>query len=149
MVLVAACGDTAEDAELRIEARSDSGSVPIVQGEDATRAMPPARDPDRPAGSLGTADDATQMAATLSEYAIDLSPDTIQPGETTINIENRGERAHTIEVRHPTRGRWRTIPIPPGGAVRLSMPLPAGTYEIFSTDEDYQDRGMRSTFVVR
>jgi hypothetical protein len=85
----------------------------------------------------------------LSEFAIAVSPDTIPAGETTINIDNRGERRHIIEVRHASRGRWRTIPIAPGTSVGLSMSLPAGTYDIVSTDEDYVNRGMRATLVVR
>jgi hypothetical protein len=149
VALAAACGDTGDQAEFQIEATTDSGAVPVQQAEDAAGSMPPARDPRRPAGSLGTAAEATQVAATLSEFAIDVSPDTIPPGETTVNIENRGERRHIIEVRHATRGRWRATPIPPGASVSLSMPLPSGVFEIVSTDENYVNRGMRATLVVR
>lgn len=148
---LAACGGDAGDngAAVPGEAAVDSGQPPIVRSEDASGAVPAPRDSTRRPGSIGAAADATQVAATLSEFAIAVSPDTIPAGETTINIENRGERRHIIEVRHASRGRWRTTPIAPGTSVGLSMSLPTGVYEVTSTDPEYVNRGMRTTLVVR
>jgi hypothetical protein len=150
--LAAACGDAGDAGnagDAPVQVSPDSGQPPVIRSEDAVGAVPAARDPSRRPGSIGAASDATQVAASLSEFAIAVSPDTIPAGETTFNIENRGERRHIIEVRHTSRGRWRTTPIAPGTSVGLTMALPAGTYEVVSTDADYVTRGMRATLVVR
>ena len=147
-VLAGGCGDAGNEGNVPAEGQ-DAAQPPVIRSEDVSGAVPAPRDPARRPGSIGANADNTQVSATLSEFAIAVSPDTIPAGETTINIDNRGERRHIIEVRHTSRGRWRTTPIGPGTSVGLSMSLPAGTYDIVSTDEDYVSRGMRATLVVR
>lgn len=153
LVVLAACGD-AGDAREEAGARAADTAVsaeqpPMISSQEASGGVAAPRDPTRRPGSIGSSADATQVAATLSEFAIEVTPDTIPAGETTINIENRGERRHIIEVRHASRGRWRTVPIAPGTSVGMSMSLPSGTYDVISTDEDYVGRGMRAALVVR
>jgi hypothetical protein len=121
----------------------------VQVGEGGAKGYPPSRDPNRPAGTIGPPEQAAQVAARVSEWQIELSPAQVPTGEVTVNIENRGERPHTIELRSETQGRWRTVPIPPGGKIGLSMPLLAGTYEVVSTDSAYMARGMRATLTVR
>ncbi|MCI0433307.1 MAG: hypothetical protein L0271_06630 [Gemmatimonadetes bacterium] len=152
LLIAAACGDAPEPAQNEVAADSataDSADVSDPGLEAAPQGLPPASDPNRPAGSLGDPADAQQVGARLSEWAIELSPATVTAGEITLNLTNAGERAHTIEIRSATQGRWRSAPIPPGGVVGMSMPLAAGTYDVVSTTPEYATRGMKATLVVR
>jgi plastocyanin len=148
VLVIGACGDAATEDGMEQGTPADSADMPVITS-NPTPSFPASRDSSRPAGSLGNTVDATQVAARLSEYAITLSPDTIPAGETRLNIENRGERSHTVEIRHTTRGRWRPTPIAPGTTVAMSMALAPGTYDVVSTNDEYVSRGMKATLVVR
>ena len=149
-VLLAACGD-AGNRSAATDDSPDSTARPAPPAEPQTPYgwMPPSGDSARPAGTIGDKEQAHQVVALLKEWEIDVSPDTIQAGEVTIALENRGERPHTIEVRSVRSGRWRSLPIPPGGAVTMTMAMAPANYEVFSTTEAYVERGMRALLVVR
>jgi hypothetical protein len=102
---------------------------------------------------LGTLDESARVIATISEWKVELSEDTVPAGEVTVAIENRGKKRHVIEVRSQYTGRWRSSPVPPGGVILLSMPLSASTYEVYDPDDDadgkHAEKGMRATLVVR
>ena len=151
VLVVAACGDApAPDADAVPDSTAaDTSAAPPPIVESGPESFPASRDPNRPAGSLGDPADAYQVAATLSEWKIELSPATVPAGEVTVNLTNTGERAHTIEISSEAQGRWRSAPIAPGGVIGLSMPLLPGSYQVASTTPEYAQRGMKATLVVR
>lgn len=148
--LAAACGDSGNPPPADSSA-VDSAAQPAPPEEPAAPFgwMPASADSSRPAGTIGNSEDAFQVVAYLKEWEIQVSPDTIPAGEVTIAIENRGERPHAVEVRNDRAGRWRSAPIPPGGTVTMTMPMPPANFEIASTTEAYVERGMKTVLIVR
>lgn len=147
---VAACGDASEqNSTTQADQTAAAQAAPASEPETPYGWMPAPEDTSRRAGSIGEAADAAQVVAVLKEWEIDVSPDTIQAGEVTISFQNRGERPHAVEVRNERAGRWRSMPVPPGGTVALTMPLAPANFEIVSTTDAYVERGMRAMLIVR
>jgi hypothetical protein len=151
---LSACGDrgASDDAANTAETPVDEKRDTIIS-EPELKGLPAPKDPSRSPGTLGTLEESVQVIATISEWKIELSDDTIPAGEVTVAIENRGTKRHVIEVRSQYTGRWRSSPVPPGGVIMLSMPLSGSTYEVYDPEEDadgkHAEKGMRATLVVR
>lgn len=145
ILLLAGCGDTSEAGTDQDPQSSNVAAAP--------EAPPPEPPPQTsiPGGVVAeeTLDDALKVEATLAEFRIGLSQDSVEEGNIAITIRNEGERPHTIEVRGEQGERWRSTPIAPGSAITLSMPLTRGTYTLTSADPAYAERGMQATLVVR
>jgi hypothetical protein len=136
IVTASACGD--ESRGSGAEAAEDSvPAVIVVPTPWMNRAMP------RPAG------DTLSMTATIDEYSIGVSPDSIDPGAIALLIQNEGERPHTIMVTGDNGARWSSLPIGPGGGVTMTMRIESGHYTLESVNPAYADRGMRGEFFVR
>lgn len=93
----------------------------------------------------GDAED--QVSVALREY--DIAPERIEvtEGEIEFVVNNEGDRVHRLAVRTQS-GVERTGEIDPGDTERMTVDLPAGTYEIYDPRDDYRSRGMRATVVV-
>jgi hypothetical protein len=137
---LAACGDAADDAD---------ASDPASRAGSADSAAPPVTLPsvNRPASR--PPGDTVAITATLDEYSIAVSPDTIDSGSVSLMLQNDGERPHTIEIRGEDGSRWVSLPIRPGGAITMTMSIQAGGYTVVSTEPAYADRGMSGRFHVR
>ncbi len=96
----------------------------------------------------------------FGEFAITLETDEIRPGPVTFVIRNGGALVHGFEIEGedddgdnsgPGNGELKLEgpEFGPGDVVRIDAVLPAGTYEIECFVADHDDRGMRTTLVVR
>ena len=95
-----------------------------------------------------TGDDADdQVSVALREF--DITPDEAEAsaGEIEFVVENEGDRVHELAIRTDD-GVERTGEIDPGDTGRMTVDLPAGTYEMYDPRADYRSRGMRATVVV-
>ena len=96
-----------------------------------------------------TSDDGDeQVSVALRDF--DISPEqvAVSPGDIEFVVENEGNRVHELAVRTDD-GVERTGEIEPGETGRMTVELPAGTYEMYDPREDYRSRGMLATVVVR
>lgn len=141
--LVVACG--APDSPPA--ATEEPAPPPEPQGQYGW--LPAPEDSTRRAGTLGDAEHAHHVVAVLTEWGIELDPDTIEAGEVSIALQNHGEQSHAIEVRSIRAGRWRSLPIPPGGTVTMTMPMAPANFEVVSTEDGHVERGMRALLIVR
>ena len=88
---------------------------------------------------------------TLSEWAIELLPDSVREGPLTLQVHNRGTGTHALIV---TGGgeEWRIDQIQPGGDATLRVDVTAGLYELycplFDAGGAHEARGMRTQLVV-
>jgi plastocyanin len=74
--------------------------------------------------------DPRAIAATLSEWNIELSRSTIAPGRTTFTVRNAGSVPHAFEVEG--RGiEHATALIQPGATATLTVTLAPGNYEVY------------------
>jgi uncharacterized cupredoxin-like copper-binding protein len=89
------------------------------------------------------------VRARLSEYSIDLTPDSALDGRVTFTIENEGARVHTILIRGNNGMRWRSLAVAPGAHTTIATLMDPGEYGVMSAEPVYVERGMRATLVVR
>ena len=151
---LAGCGDAVEDAveetATPIDTLEQEPPPPVQTG---VRGFPTPRDSSRPAGTLGDVTEGSTVIATLEEWRIELSDDTLPVGQVTIAVENRGTMPHALEIVSEVGGRWRSAPVAPGGSIRMSMLLSNATHRIYCPLEDdagdHSERGMQATLVVR
>ena len=93
------------------------------------------------------------MTATLSEWDIELSRDTLAAGEHTFRVVNRGSVAHRFEIEGV--GQERETELLRGGAeATLTVDLAAGEYEVYCPVEnretgDHSAKGMQTRLIVR
>lgn len=104
--------------------------------------------------------DTAHVEATLGEWSIALSVDTVAAGPVHFMIRNAGSVAHTFEVEREGNGddeaeatEWKTETIAAGAETTLAADLAPGTYEIYCPLEDehgdHEDKGMKTTLIVR
>jgi plastocyanin/uncharacterized cupredoxin-like copper-binding protein len=96
----------------------------------------------------------------FGEFAITLEAQEIRPGPVTFVIRNGGALVHGFEIQGedddgdnsgPGNGEFKLEgpEFGPGDVVRIEAVLPAGIYEIECFVAEHDDRGMRTTLVVR
>jgi plastocyanin len=128
------------------------GGEPAADTVDADAPdVPAATAPETDLPPAAPGDPAT-VAATLSEWSIALSRDTVQAGLVSIRVHNAGSMTHRFEIEGNGE-EVVTDDLEPGDEVTMSLNLSAGTYEVYCPiDEGGQShgaRGMRTTLHVR
>ncbi len=66
-----------------------------------------------------------------------------------IDLDNRGELAHNIEVLDGDEVVGRLRSFPPGQERELTVDLPPGKYRFICTVADHDEKGMHGTITVR
>lgn len=91
------------------------------------------------------------VQATLREWSVELSADTVPPGAVTFQVANRGEYAHSFAIAGEGE-EWSVEDIASGQDATLRVDLAAGIYDIFCPMVDlegsHESRGMRGQLVV-
>lgn len=99
----------------------------------------------------GATDDRT-VSATLTEWEVQLSQDTVPAGEVTFRVANAGTMEHALEVEGQGIEE-ETAHIAPGQNATLTVNLQPGTYEVYcpvvSEAGNHQQLGMTAQLVVR
>jgi len=102
---------------------------------------------------LRPADSSTALAidATLTEWAVGLSRDSVPAGVVTINIRNSGTTAHALHIVG-TGQDMATEAIAPGADVSMSLDLAAGEYRLVcpldSAGVKHETKGMATRLRV-
>lgn len=94
-----------------------------------------------------------KVLITLTEWKVAQSHQEIPKGQATFAIENKGTKPHEFEI-YGKGGDWRSMSIPAGGSVLMSMLIDPGEYEMFSPSKDSagvtdKSRGMSGKIFVR
>lgn len=90
-----------------------------------------------------------KMQVTLTEYQITQSHKDVPKGQLTMVVENKGKQPHVFEMKGET-GDYKSMPIPAGGYVIMTLITEPGTYDMFCPDSAgvHRDRGMAAKLVV-
>lgn len=95
---------------------------------------------------------AGQLVATLAEWQLALSTDTVPAGNVTIQVMNRGLEYHRFELEG-AGGEWVTDSLGANGETLMQMSLQPGTYvaycPIVGPKGAHRELGMVDTLVVR
>jgi plastocyanin len=105
-----------------------------------------------PAGDTAPADtaQATEIKATLSEWALELSQKEVAAGKVTFVVTNNGRMPHNLSVTDSTgaKGTTRTFTAS-DGAQSLELTLAPGTYTVICALPGHADRGQKTVLVVK
>ena len=92
------------------------------------------------------------LVATLAEWELALSADTISAGDIAIQIMNRGKELHRLEIEG-AGGEWVSDSLTSNGETMMRVRLEPGTYEVYCPIESahgvHKALGMVDTLVVR
>ena len=108
----------------------------------------PTASPTTAAGGGGTATTAASSGApnritvSESEYHIQLSPDTLHPGQYVIAVNNTGKVTHDLVVNGPGVQAQRSPFLAPGQSATMTVTLQSGTYELYCGVDGHKDLGM-------
>ena len=133
---------------------TDEGDTAVVAEDTTVQAVGPVPGTDTfpvSATEPGATDDRT-VSATLTEWEVQLSQDTVPAGDVTFRVANAGTMEHALEVEGQGIEE-ETAHIPPGRNATLTVSLQPGTYEVYcpvvSEAGNHQQLGMTTQLVVR
>jgi hypothetical protein len=124
--------------------------------EDAAAIEPTPADPTDTAGAVPATlppddGDLRDIAATLTEWSVTLSQDSVSGGAIAFNVRNGGSMVHRFEVEGNGQ-EWESEDLNPGDEVTMSVSLTPGVYQVYCpVVEDglvHEERGMTTTLRV-
>jgi hypothetical protein len=94
---------------------------------------------------------ATQVNATLKEWAIDLSQSEVPAGKVTFSVTNAGQMGHNFTVLDSSGTQIGQTPLfrSTDGPQTLEVNLTAGTYTIICSLPGHAARGQKTVFTVK
>jgi plastocyanin len=113
----------------------------IVPPAPAPIPIPPAPEPEP---------EANRLSVKSAEYYFNLSRPTVRAGEVTIELNNRGEDPHNLNL-HQEGDEGAPLEIPETESLQRSVAtfdLPAGSYRLWCSLPEHEEKGMYSTLVV-
>jgi hypothetical protein len=119
---IAACGPSPE--EKAAQAAVDSMAAARARGET----------------DLSNPEMGSKMIVKLNANKLEQTHTSLPKGQMTIAVENHDKQSHIFEFKGKS-GDWKSMPIPAGGYVLMSMILDAGTYDMFCPDSTKANNG--------
>ena len=93
---------------------------------------------------------ANRLGVKSAEYSYTLSRPSVEAGEVTIELDNRGEDAHNLNLQREGSAE-APLQVPETESQQRStveFDLPAGTYRLWCSLPQHEERGMHATLVV-
>jgi len=94
--------------------------------------------------------EANRLAVKAAEYFYILSRPSVRAGEVTIELNNRGEDPHNLNIREEG-GEGAPYELPETDSLQrnvASFDLPAGSYRLWCSLPEHEERGMATSLVV-
>jgi plastocyanin len=131
-----------------IPSGGDATATPAAPQAPASTADPapapnPAPEPELEPGP-------TRLSIKAAEYSYTLSRPTLDAGEVTIELDNRGQDAHNLNLR-PVGSEAAPLTIEETGSLtrrRAQLNLEPGTYRLWCSLPTHDEEGMHATLVV-
>jgi plastocyanin len=93
---------------------------------------------------------ANRLGVKSAEYSYTLSRPSVEAGEVTIELDNRGEDAHNLNLQREGSAE-APLQVPETESQHRStveFDLPPGTYRLWCSLPEHEERGMHATLVV-
>ena len=89
------------------------------------------------------------VAVSLTEFKIQVKPDTVSAGRVTFQLKNVGVTSHGFNIKGPDVDK-ESAAIPKGQAATMTVTLKPGTYEIWCpmSEGSHKLAGMAMKFTV-
>lgn len=104
-----------------------------------------------PAGEPEPEPVANRLGVRASEFYFILSRPSVSAGEVTIELDNRGEDAHDLNLQREGGGEEPVLEISETQSTQhatAKFDLPAGTYKLWCGLPEHREKGMETTLVV-
>ena len=90
------------------------------------------------------------MQVTAVEYSFALSRTTVPAGKVVLEFVNHGQDEHNLDVA-PAEGplAGSLADAPAGGVSHMELELRAGSYTLFCSLPEHEQKGMKATLVVK
>lgn len=99
-------------------------------------------------GTGGNAGAGDSLEIVLTDFAVEPSVDSLEPGTYTARVTNDGGVVHALRVDGPA-GETESAHLQPGQSVELELDLSeAGEHELTCPVGDHRDRGMKASLAV-
>ncbi|MGR7023234.1 cupredoxin domain-containing protein [Geodermatophilus sp. URMC 62] len=150
--LLSACSggdDGAEAADAAsTSATSASATTSSAAPESSAAAGTTTAAPAPPATTAPTEAQAQTLTATEGEMYIELSEDTLTPGNYTIEVVNEGNATHDLVVERDGSDVAATENIAPGASATLEVTLEEGDYVFYCSVANHRAMGMETDVTV-
>lgn len=93
-------------------------------------------------------EDAQEVDLRITDTSFEPDRVEVSAGVVRFRIDNDGDQTHQLAVEK-TNEVEESDPIEPGESGTLTVTLPAGEYTMYDPRDDYRDRGLEGTVVVR
>jgi hypothetical protein len=93
---------------------------------------------------------AHRLGVKAAEFYFLLSRPRVEPGEVTIELNNRGEDAHDLHLQLES-GEGLVFELPETASLQVSsgeFDLPAGAYRLWCSLPEHEGKGMHATLTV-
>jgi plastocyanin len=114
---------------------------PVVAPAPLPPAPPPAPEPEP---------EANRLAVKADEYYYVLSRPSVHAGEVTVELNNRGEDLHNLNIREEG-SEGEAFEMPETASLQrnvASFDLPAGKYRLWCSLPEHEANGMQTTLIV-
>jgi plastocyanin len=94
--------------------------------------------------------EANRLAVRSVEYYYVLSRSSVHAGEVTVELNNQGEDPHNLNIRREG-DEGEPLQIPETASLQhnvAAFDLPAGTYKLWCSLPEHEEKGMHTTLVV-
>jgi plastocyanin len=94
--------------------------------------------------------EANRLAVKSAEYYYVLSRPSVRAGEVTIELDNRGEDPHNLNLRLEDE-EGEAVEIPETDSLQRNVAtfdLPAGSYRLWCSLPEHEEKGMHTTLLV-
>lgn len=144
--VAAACGTDAEP--------DGADAIPTVDRAAPSEGdVPSAAAADTPVERGEVAPDGSQVVRVrLRAEGLNMTPDTVAvAGQVTFVMENQADGTYQLHVQKVGGGQWKSMSVPPGGSIELSMVLGSGEYTVAAPPASGGEpaEGMRRPLVIR
>jgi uncharacterized cupredoxin-like copper-binding protein len=144
-LVAAGCGSSKSSSGAETATTAAAATTAATTAKPATTTATTAAGAATTAASGGAG---TTVAATESEFKIELAPTTYKAGTYTFNSTNAGSFKHNITIDGPGVEDEKTENIDPGKSGSVTVTLQPGTYEIYCSIPTHKDKGMDTTITV-
>ena len=149
---LAACGSDSKSSSATAAPAPAATTPAAVATTPAAVATTPAAVATTPAASETTAAGAgatgTAVEVKESEFKIELPQTSFTAGTYTFNITNAGKFKHNVIVQASDGTKVQSDTLDGGATGTLSVPLTAGTYEVYCGVPTHKGKGMDLTITV-
>lgn len=101
-----------------------------------------------PLSTTGQSSSGTQVTASLTEFHIALSKQSLAPGTYTFVVSNDGHATHALDITGPGLSNADTSDLSPGQKANLTVTLKAGSYDFFCPVANHKQMGMNMNLTV-